>query len=366
MTKHNLKDHLTWLLRSSPTIPLLDHICTVVDDPSDSPTPQINHDDSVIPEPITNCSPILPISLERQGPGRECNNNDNPIRSTENMARLQLAPTSVKQPRMLSNVQKAQAATPKHLPTPTTTRSSRDDTPARKRSVDRERQNLKAQLQSRTSKIRTKAPYNDAVLDDYKALIDIDEIDLTETPEEHTSSSATIEAFGEARRLWREDSASRVEPLRKTGRKRTSDEYKADLMSPSPQRSSNKRGKSHVTAADATGHGFGQNEPSECEAVLGIGPHSSTMSPVYLNGSLARFPNHMSVGHSLGEEDMITETNIRTETRRSPSSLEVPSLLQRSNNHKREKPDMQASSQRSLPTKVSRPWRPSSTCKDRR
>ncbi len=44
----------------------------------------------------------------------------------------------------------------------------------------------------------------------------------------HTSSSSTVETFGESRALWREDSASRREPLAQKGQKRKSDEFEED------------------------------------------------------------------------------------------------------------------------------------------
>jgi bloom syndrome protein len=60
---------------------------------------------------------------------------------------------------------------------------------------------------------------------------DVESIDLTGDIEQPTSSG-TIESFGESRRLWREDFASRTEPIPKRGKKRKSDEYESDLLSP--------------------------------------------------------------------------------------------------------------------------------------
>ena len=54
-------------------------------------------------------------------------------------------------------------------------------------------------------------------------------IDLSHDPE-HNSSSSTVEAFGEPRALWREDSASRIEPIRTTRKKRKSDELDIDEL----------------------------------------------------------------------------------------------------------------------------------------
>lgn len=46
----------------------------------------------------------------------------------------------------------------------------------------------------------------------------------------HTSSSGTVEAFGESRPIWREDSATRKEPLLNRGKKRSSDEFEEDEL----------------------------------------------------------------------------------------------------------------------------------------
>lgn len=64
-------------------------------------------------------------------------------------------------------------------------------------------------------------------------LLDIDAIDLTGDAEPPVaSSSGTLEEFGEPHRLWTEEAAFRREPLEKRGKKRKSDEYKSDLLSP--------------------------------------------------------------------------------------------------------------------------------------
>ena len=47
---------------------------------------------------------------------------------------------------------------------------------------------------------------------------------------DHTSSSSTIEVFGESRALWTEDSAARLEPMFAKGRKRKSDELELDEL----------------------------------------------------------------------------------------------------------------------------------------
>lgn len=54
-------------------------------------------------------------------------------------------------------------------------------------------------------------------------------VDLTRD-EIHTSSSSTVETFGESRPIWREDSATRKEPPVKKGKKRKSDELEEDEL----------------------------------------------------------------------------------------------------------------------------------------
>lgn len=63
--------------------------------------------------------------------------------------------------------------------------------------------------------------------------LDIDAIDLTGENELPVApSSGTSKEFGEPRRLWTADAASRKELEEKRGKKRKSDEYKSDLLSP--------------------------------------------------------------------------------------------------------------------------------------
>lgn len=61
---------------------------------------------------------------------------------------------------------------------------------------------------------------------------EIDAIDLTGDSEQTIISSGTVEEFGEPRRLWTEEAASRREPVEKRGKKRKSDESQSDLLSP--------------------------------------------------------------------------------------------------------------------------------------
>ena len=54
-------------------------------------------------------------------------------------------------------------------------------------------------------------------------------IDLSREPEVPTSSPSTDEVFGDSRQLWREDSATRKEPIIKKGKKRKSEEVELEF-----------------------------------------------------------------------------------------------------------------------------------------
>jgi bloom syndrome protein len=352
MTRNNLKDHLIWLLCNPPPVSLLDHICGVVDRPHDILTCQLDHNATTLSTSAIDSLSISPLSPEKHIVSIESSNNDKPKVSTEEMARLQFAPMTTKQPRMLSQVRNAPSRTPKHLPTPAATRSPVERSPLRRHSVKRDVRAATSQLHVLIENARSNTPHKDGGLDNYDDVIDVDEIDLTENVEEHTSS-ATIEAFGEPRRLWREDSASRAEPLPKRGKKRTSDEYKADLTSPSSRKNPAKRGRVPASDSDVIVDGMLPKAPPDDPILSTTRPHSGAKSPAKPKGNLAPFPGYRSHDHSLGEEHEITETTIRTETRRSRSSVGMPSIQNNRMPVEAEKPSMQESSRYFSPGKQS-------------
>ena len=315
MTKHNLKDHLSWFLRSPQTVPLLDHICEVTDHRGDVDASLFVQNVTPIPESTLNNFAIPPVSSERQRPTLERNDNDITSGSAEEMARLQLAPTPAKQSRMLSQAKGVLARIPNHLSTSATTLSFADGTPPKKHSGSCKSPAFTSRLSARTEKTGRETPYNDNVLNNYNHVIDIDEIDLSETLEEHTSSSATIEAFGEPRRLWREDSASRSAPLQNKGRKRTSDEYKADLMLPSP-RKSGKRGRHEVPILGRFGHEIEQDDRADHQLSPGTAIPPRSRSTAHVQGNVTQFSINSPTHLYLEEAHEITQTTISTETRK--------------------------------------------------
>lgn len=188
MTKNNLSHCLAWLLQHPHSFDHLEHISVVAN------TASAQYD-----EP--------------------------PETSNDEMARLQFAP----QPQSRSKLM-LQPNQNTVLPTPNPSRASEERKPSPSR-VRRTFETPSARLLS--SRPRTPV----GTFEETKDIIDIDEIDLTE---EATGSS--FEEFGPPTRLWKESSASRVEPLsKKKGKKRKSDEYKSDLLSPSSLRNSSKR-----------------------------------------------------------------------------------------------------------------------------
>ncbi|OCT46271.1 bloom syndrome protein [Cladophialophora carrionii] len=192
MTKNNLSTCLAWLLQHPHSFGNLDHLSAIVD------TPAASYDEATATEP------------------------DN------EMARLQLAPQTNHRPKLHSQLNNV----PNPLPTPTPSRPSEEPKP---RST-RPKQTLatpSAARQNATLRTPGTASGNLGFSD---GVLDIDEIDLT-----GDVTTSSFGEFGPPLRLWREDSASRVEPLpKKNGKKRKSDEYESDLPSPRPSRKTTK------------------------------------------------------------------------------------------------------------------------------
>ncbi|KEF52483.1 bloom syndrome protein [Exophiala aquamarina CBS 119918] len=203
MTKNNLSNCLSWLLQNPHSFGSHAHISTVVVDA-----------------------------------GTEA--YDEPETSHNEMARLQLAPQTKSRSRLLG-----QAYETKELPTPNPTRTSSDYklTP----SSSRPRKADTPSASHRPPPARTPTTtFDDIEFDDGTDIFDIDEIDLTAGGDLTTSSFGE---FGTPTKLWREDSATRPEPLpKKKGKKRKSEEYEADLRSPRSVRCKTPRKNKHIQA----------------------------------------------------------------------------------------------------------------------
>ncbi len=177
MTKNNLNNCLSWLLQHPHSYGNLDHITVSAD------TAIGSYDESVAAE-------------------------------EDEMARLQLAPQINHRPRLHTQA----ISEPNPLPTPAPSRPSEESKPP----LAQPKQKLPTPSISR----QAPEPQTPGIFSD--GVFDIDEIDLT-----GDVTTTSFGDFGPPTRLWREDSASRVEPLpKKKGKKRKSDEYESDLLSP--------------------------------------------------------------------------------------------------------------------------------------
>ena len=175
----------------------------------------------------------------------------------------------------------------------------------------------------------------------------VDAVDLTGDFDVLTSSSGTLEAFGESRPIWREDSASRQEPLRKRGRKRKSEEIESDPQT-QPDELRNVASGRGRTVARPLSAGFVAIETYSEEAPP---PYSTNPDRSEANKLTSPMGGDLSIPPSdaehsqedLGfteEEYSATETKVRTETRKRKAISRAPSgSLSRSDAHVADIPD---------------------------
>ena len=246
MTRHNLNQHLHWFLGSLPIDP---------PQPAYTPPPTLSVEealslpqeverpglDTIVEETDSNASssaqqrnfvrPALPASVLNAQSGHE-------------MARLQSGPKSSNKPRLMSEHIPAvlKASTPVSIRKPGA--SLKDQYNAQ---WERKPSGTNGQISCDSVCIADRhldstldtsnAGAKKYTIDTVKASVprgspfphNATSIDLTRD-ELHTSSSSTIETFGESRPIWREDSATRKEPPLKKGKKRKSDELEEDEL----------------------------------------------------------------------------------------------------------------------------------------
>ncbi|KAL4869058.1 hypothetical protein BDV12DRAFT_88620 [Aspergillus spectabilis] len=233
MTKSNLKTHLKWLLDQGPSLyPVLtpsaweSHV-----NPHDSHSgsvPTLNLIASQTEElSIKDSQPLVQSTVKNIA------DDGSEVLSDEDMARLLLAPPSASKPRMLSRTKESPSSTRKSSKNATETQS----TPKREATQTPRSKSLTESISALSSFQhlidRTTTPIRpEGKLDVPSSLQDIDTIDLTGDFNRFKSSSDPREGFGEPRRLWTEEAASKREPTDKRGRKRNSDEFLSDLPSP--------------------------------------------------------------------------------------------------------------------------------------
>ncbi|KAL5048274.1 hypothetical protein BDW71DRAFT_178265 [Aspergillus fruticulosus] len=227
MTKSNLKTHLKWLLDQGPSLyPVLtppaweSHVNPIKSHSNSVPT--LNLIESQTEElSIKDSLPILELTV------KDLRDDVIDIDSDTDMARLMLGPpSSVSKPRLLTtrespgSVRKASKSSSAKWEVSQTRSKTVKEPPSTISSFrDREEQT--------STPVRPKRK-----LDIPSSLQDIDTIDLTDDFDCNALSSDIKEEFDEPRRLWTEDAASRKEPTDKRGKKRKSDEYVFDLLSP--------------------------------------------------------------------------------------------------------------------------------------
>ncbi|KAJ5168744.1 Bloom syndrome protein [Penicillium canariense] len=201
MTKNNLAVHLKWLLKQGPSLyPTLSADIFPIERGSRV---------SQQPTPPSDETELLDDILERADDVTD-----------ENMARLMLAPSSESKPRLLSRGNTRPPSSPVTVKKPSSLTSVIQDS-------------FLEPPQSSFKSVRPRAtPQRSDRKPDMSLFGAIESIDLTGEPDRFFPSSSTTD-LGEPRRLWTEDAASRQWPNEKRGKKRTSDEYTSDLLSPS-------------------------------------------------------------------------------------------------------------------------------------
>lgn len=267
MTVHNLREHLTWLVASNPSKPppLTDFPNLAPDDTS--------HASSLQAEDFGRSASATELLSFGDGDNRSASQQLSSSVGTReaSMARLQSAPRTTTKSRLLSQMK----ANPVETPNPSQSRvpgtslkdryeqgpfstahstfagagagasSNRFDPSGKVKTTAREKQQLQTPAESNFSS---------------RFLNTGTSIDLSGEAELRTSSSSTYEAFGESRQIWREDSATRKEPLSNKGRKRKSEELELGAfgMSHSPHMS-----QSSFTAIDKY---LDKSPPSDCQS----------------------------------------------------------------------------------------------------
>ena len=256
MTKHNLNEHLHWLIGSSiaepPEPAYAPRYTTLFVTDALSLSSGVEHTglDSIVEETDGNTRsslrqqefvrPTLPASvLITEG--------------EDEMARLQSGPKTSKKSRLLSE------RIPIALQNATTTSIRKPGTSLKDQySAQWDRSPYGRQDRSDCQSATNADERQDPRLDSAKSNVERHSVDRLNAPllerptsrhkassyeptreDLHTSSSSTVETFGESRAIWREDSATRKEPLVKKGKKRKSDEFEEnELQADLPLRAS--------------------------------------------------------------------------------------------------------------------------------
>ncbi|KNG83175.1 recQ family helicase MusN [Aspergillus nomiae NRRL 13137] len=233
MTRHNLEVHLKWLLQQGPAIyPSLspsareNRNSTRENHTQYQPTPALNATGNRVPEiAIGDSQPLQNNSVDNADKRPE-------VESDEDMARLLLAPQSASKPRLFSRSTGAVTGSPSkpngRPPAQSPTRRREVlKSPAIKSTQGDTLSLFDSATKPTVTPSRTRHKF-----DVESSTFDIDTIDLTGDFDKITASSGIADEVGESHRLWNEDAPNRKDSTDKRGKKRKSEEYISDLVSP--------------------------------------------------------------------------------------------------------------------------------------
>ncbi|PYH46549.1 RecQ family helicase MusN [Aspergillus saccharolyticus JOP 1030-1] len=240
MTKNNLTAHLKWLLQKGPALyPALvspEHEyqnITTSDRSAALPSPPVTTlptSTAQIEDPIAidDLQPVRSAELKTSHSDEVGIDSDE-----EEMARLVLTPGSGRKPRMLclskDTPSKALKASKNRLASETPVKEPDTASKAIKVSQSVPPSSVRSPKKTSVTPFHTKekfelqSPFSD---------FNVDTIDLTGDLDPTAFSSSTTDEFGESQQLWTAEAATRKGSPEKRGKKRKSDDYMSDLLSP--------------------------------------------------------------------------------------------------------------------------------------
>ena len=288
MTRHNLQPCLQWLLQNNSTwTQPVDYASIPISSIDLESTPDSSETSFKSTHSILTGSNISRTSAHLAG------TEDDGGRDLSDMAKLQLAPQRTKRTML-----QGQNNHMKQLPSPAPSRSPNQSVSLS--SAPRKQQPttfVDLPEPSVSNHFEDVYEPDDYAIEDN--IFDIEEVDL--------SVDVSFEDFGPPTRLWREDAAWRPEPITKgKGRKRTSDEFEADLFTAQETRPNHEQSPGEQE--------FSDNQPPASTARPMVKRHSGSGAPDALGVT------DVQNGNAVDEEVEIVETTVRTETRRCRSS----------------------------------------------
>ncbi|KAH7417089.1 QDE3-like protein [Cadophora sp. MPI-SDFR-AT-0126] len=341
MTRHNLDSHISWLLSRKvapasgvnarvPTNSIRAELANAraAEEEADqessrvpSSPPQHRRTAQVINVVEAFARPALPASVPTKSRPRE----PGQVLTDDSMGRLSSA-TRSSRPGLMSQHQLATpASTTSSTAASCTSLSSSylsllkgQDSPTTRQSASRTlapkvQKSLQTQTHTPRTPRQTPRPSPGLKLETFES------VDLTNDEDSGTrapGSSSSVEVFGDSIRLWREDSASRAEPLTRSSKKRKSLE-----MSPGRSKRTDSYERQHVR--NVRGQYTSVDDFVDIDDVL---PLQSTRPPLQPSWSEVAKPNvELQMDRGGIEEVQVTETISRIETRTRKSISRVSS-----------------------------------------